>query len=68
MSNMTTKLVICGVIDLRISSSVKHKLKLFIGMFYSHILVWLPKVTERTCLGMRLNCQMFLKGPREEEC
>jgi len=67
MFDMTTKLVIYGIMDLRISSS-KHKSTLFIGVFYSHILAWLPKVTDKTCLGMKLNLQMFLKGPKEGKC
>jgi hypothetical protein len=29
------------------------------GTIYSHTLVWLPKVTKKTCLGMRLNLQVF---------
>jgi hypothetical protein len=38
---------------------VKPKLTLFIGVFYSRTLTWLPKVTERTSLDMRLNLQVF---------
>jgi hypothetical protein len=35
------------------------KSTLSIVTFYNHTLMWLPKVTERTCLGMRLNLLMF---------
>jgi hypothetical protein len=41
------------------SNLAKPKLVLSIGMFYSHTLVWLPRVTKRTSLGMRLNPLMF---------
>jgi hypothetical protein len=37
----------------------RSKSALFVGTFYSHTLVWLPKVTKRTCLGMKLNPQVF---------
>jgi hypothetical protein len=37
----------------------KPKLTLFVGMFYSHTLMWLPRVIERISLGMKLNPQVF---------
>jgi hypothetical protein len=41
------------------SDLAKPKSVLFIGTFYSHTLVSLPRVTERTSLGMRLNPLVF---------
>jgi hypothetical protein len=38
------------------------KLALFVGMFYSHNLAWLPMVIERTCLGIRLNPRVCFEG------
>jgi hypothetical protein len=40
----------------------KPKLALSVGAFYNHILAWLPKVTERIGLGMRLNLQVCFEG------
>ncbi len=40
----------------------KPKLTLFIGAFYSHILVWLPMVIKRTCLGIRFNLRVCFEG------
>jgi hypothetical protein len=37
----------------------KPKSALSIGAFYNHTLVWLPRVTEKIGLGMRLNTQVF---------
>jgi hypothetical protein len=48
-------------------SLAKFKLALSIGAFYNPTLAWLPRVTKRTGLGMRLNPQMFLRGPKEGE-
>jgi len=42
----------------------KPKLILVIGAFYSHTLVWLPRVTKWTCLGMKFNLQMFWGCPQ----
>jgi hypothetical protein len=43
---------------------VKPKLALSICVFYSRILTWLPRVTKRKAIGMRLNLHMFLRGPK----
>jgi hypothetical protein len=37
----------------------KPKSTLSIAVFYCHTLMWLPKVTERIGIGMRLNPLMF---------
>ncbi len=37
----------------------KPKLTLFVGVFYSHTLTWLPRVTKRIGLGLKLNLQVF---------
>ncbi len=36
----------------------KPKSALSVGTFYGHTLTWLPKVTKRTSLGMKLNFQV----------
>jgi hypothetical protein len=41
------------------SGLAKPKLTQSIGTFYSHTLVWLPRVIEKIGLGMRLNPQTF---------
>jgi hypothetical protein len=38
---------------------VKPKLALFVGAFYNRTLAWLPRVIERTSLGMKLNPRVF---------
>jgi hypothetical protein len=42
----------------------KPKLALFVSVFYSHTLTWLPRVTKRKGLGMKFNFHVFLKGPK----
>jgi hypothetical protein len=37
----------------------KPKLALFVGVFHNCTLTWLPRVTKRTSLGMKLNLQVF---------
>jgi hypothetical protein len=37
----------------------KPKSAQFVGTFYNHTLVWLPKVIERTCLGIKLSPRVF---------
>ncbi len=44
------------------SGLAKPKSALSVGAFYSHTLAWLPKVTERTSLGMKLNPQVCFEG------
>ncbi len=61
---MGAKFLVHGVVNhvlLRQTGSnlAKPKCTLFVATFYSHNLVWLPRVTERTCLGMRLNPLVF---------
>jgi hypothetical protein len=40
----------------------KPKLTLAIGALYSHSLTWLPKVTKRIGLSMKLNPQVWFEG------
>jgi hypothetical protein len=61
---MGTKLPMHGVVNhvllmQRGLGLVKPKSTLSIGVFYSHTLVWLPRVTEKTGLSMILNPQVF---------
>jgi hypothetical protein len=49
------------------SNLAKPKSTLFVAAFYSHNLVWLPRVTKRTCLGMILNPLVF-QGAYKGEC